>query len=119
MRDFHSFVAYVATFVRYAMVIRTVIVVNLLWIVASGVAVAKFEGLKLGDGIYFAFVTALSVGYGDIAPKTTLGRVVSINLGFVGMLFIGVVVAIATRALRDTLKRLEDADDAKDPSVGR
>ena len=69
MRDFHSFVAYVATFVRYAMVIRTVIVVNLLWIVASGVAVAKFEGLKLGDGIYFAFVTALSVGYGDIAPR--------------------------------------------------
>jgi voltage-gated potassium channel len=63
------------------------------------------EGIKLIDGIYFAFITALSVGYGDISPKTTIGKLLSVGIALMGVLFVGITVAIATRALADTLKR--------------
>jgi hypothetical protein len=63
------------------------------------------EGIKLGDAVYFAFITGLSIGYGDISPETVVGKVMSVVIGLVGMLFIGMTTAIATRALGDTAKR--------------
>ena len=92
------------TFVKYTMKVRATIVSLLLLIVLGGCAIAKVEGIKLGNAIYFAFITGLSIGYGDIAPKTGLGRVVSVAIGFVGILFVGLTVAVATRALRDTIE---------------
>ena len=35
-----------------------------------------FEEKSLGDSLWWAFVTAMTVGYGDIVPVTTAGRVV-------------------------------------------
>jgi hypothetical protein len=99
-----AFIEFVRTFVNYAMYVREAIVSLLLLIVLGGCAIAKVEGVKLGDAVYFAFITGLSIGYGDIAPKTGLGRVVSVAIGLVGMLFVGLTVAVATRALRDTVE---------------
>jgi hypothetical protein len=92
-------------FVHYAMQIREGIGALLLMLVLGGFAIAKVEGIKLGDAVYFAFITGLSIGYGDIVPKTDLGRIVSVAIGLVGVLFVGLTVAIATRALRDTAER--------------
>ena len=66
--------------------------------------------IKLGDALYFAFITGLSIGYGDIAPKTDLGRVVSVAIGLIGVLFVGLTVAVATRALRETAKHFKETD---------
>jgi voltage-gated potassium channel len=55
--------------------------------------------------VYFAFITALSIGYGDIHPETSLGKIVSVGIGLIGMLFVGCTVAVANRALRDTAER--------------
>jgi hypothetical protein len=92
-------------FVHYAMQIREGIGALLLMLVLGGFAIAKVEGIKLGDAVYFAFITGLSIGYGDIVPKTDLGRIVSVAIGLVGVLFVGLTVAIATRALRDTAEQ--------------
>ncbi|MDC0937341.1 potassium channel family protein, partial [Pirellulales bacterium] len=54
--------------------------------------------------VYFAFITGLSIGYGDIAPTTGLGRVMSVAIGLTGMIFVGLSVAVSTRALADTVK---------------
>lgn len=94
---------FVRTFVNYALAIREAIGMLLLSIVLGGCVIARVEGLKLSDAIYFAFITGLSVGYGDIVPKTGVGRLVSIAIGLIGMLFVGLTVAVATRALRDTI----------------
>jgi hypothetical protein len=92
-------------FVHYAMQLREGIAALLLMLVLGGIAIAKVEGIKLGDAVYFSFITGLSIGYGDITPKTDLGRVMSVAIGLVGVLFVGLTVAIATRALRDTAER--------------
>jgi hypothetical protein len=97
--------------VRYTFLIRHVLSVFLLLIVLGGVAIAYLESLHVGESIYFAFITGLTIGYGDIAPVTTGGRVVSVAIAFVGLLFTGLVVAIATRALADAIKHIESMRD--------
>ena len=98
------------TFMHYALEIREAFVLTLLSMVLGGCAIAKVEGIKLGDALYFAFITGLSIGYGDIAPKTDLGRVVSVAIGLIGVLFVGLTVAVATRALRETAKHFKETD---------
>jgi hypothetical protein len=53
----------------------------------------------VGESIYFAFVTALTIGYGDLAPKTFLARVLAICIGLCGVLLTALIAAVAVRAL--------------------
>lgn len=46
-----------------------------------------------GDALWWAAVTATTVGYGDIYPVTTSGRVLAFGLMLVGVSMIGVVTA--------------------------
>jgi voltage-gated potassium channel len=41
----------------------------------------------------------LTVGYGDIVATTAIGQVISVLLGLIGLVFTGLVVAMAVRAL--------------------
>ncbi|NQL66834.1 two pore domain potassium channel family protein [Streptococcus suis] len=42
-----------------------------------------------GDSLWYSFVTATTVGYGDLLVTTTLGRIISIILAIYGILFLG------------------------------
>ena len=64
-----------------------------------GVAVGMLEGWSLQESLYFAFVSGLTIGYGDLAAKTLLGRTLSILIGVCGVLFTALLAAVAVRAL--------------------
>ena len=49
-----------------------------------------------GDGIWWALVTITTVGYGDITPLTTLGRVVAGLLMLLGLGLIATITAIVS-----------------------
>ena len=100
----HAFSDFVRLFFRYALHVREVLVGLLVLLSLGGVTFSYLEDIPLGRAIYFAFITGLSIGYGDITPKTGMGCVVSIGIGMIGMIFIGMTVAIATRALADTIR---------------
>jgi voltage-gated potassium channel len=95
------FVEFIRVSARYALYVRESIMSLLLLIVLGGFTISKLESIKLGDAMYFAFITGLTIGYGDISPQTAWGRVVSVAIGLFGVLFVGLIVAIATRALAD------------------
>src|SRR5689334_12776463 len=85
---------------------------RIVWPIFSGIAllvsgcglvVAKLEGWTAGDGIYFAFITAFTIGYGDLVPTTAIARTMAVALGFVGLLFTAILAAVAVQALRVTL----------------
>jgi hypothetical protein len=76
----------------------------ILLIVAGAGLIAYAEQLPFGDALYFAFVTGLTVGYGDI------GRIISILLGLTGILFTGLVVAAAVHSLQLALKEVHGTD---------
>ena len=74
-----------------------------------------------GDGIWWALVTITTVGYGDITPLTTLGRLVAGTLMFVGLGLIATVTAIVSAKFianyvdhhtnDDVLEKLEELED--------
>jgi voltage-gated potassium channel len=101
--DFAIFLRY---FAKYLFYVRHLILALLVHIVLGGVLISYLEGLHVGESIYFSFITGLTIGYGDIEPVTTGGRVVSVWIGMIGMLFTGMTVAVATRALADTVKEI-------------
>lgn len=47
----------------------------------------------LGDAVWWSFTTMTTVGYGDHAPTTGLGRMVAVGLMLSGIALIGVVTA--------------------------
>jgi hypothetical protein len=68
-------------------------------IVALGVAAGLVEGWSLHESVYFAFVSGLTIGYGDLAPKTLIARALAVAIGICGILLTALVAAIAVKAL--------------------
>ena len=72
----HAFSDFIRLFVRYGLHVREVLFGLLVLLTMGGVTFAYVEDIPLGSAIYFALITGLSIGYGDIAPKTGMGCVV-------------------------------------------
>ena len=70
-------------------------------IVGLGLVVGLREGWSWSDSVYFAFVSGLTIGYGDLAPKTFLTRALAILIGICGVLLTALVAAVAVKALTD------------------
>ena len=66
--------SFVAGLFRGLRVVWPILSGLLLLIVALGVAAGLVEGWSLQESVYFSFVSGLTIGYGDFAPKTLLGR---------------------------------------------
>lgn len=65
-----------------------------------GVIIAAVEGWTLGQGVYFAFVTGLTIGYGDFVPRHPLTQILAVVIGFLGIILIGLVSALAVKAFQ-------------------
>lgn len=68
-------------------------------IVALGLVVGLLEGWSIQEAIYFAFVSGLTIGYGDFAPKLLLTRALAIVIGACGIVVTALIAAIAVKAL--------------------
>jgi voltage-gated potassium channel len=73
-------------------------------VILDAIVIALVEGISIGNSMYFSFITAFTIGYGDITPITIIGRVLAILMGLLGIIFTGLVVAVATRALVRTIE---------------
>ena len=90
--------------------LKSVFIALLLLIAAGAVLITYTEQLPFGDALYFAFVTGLTVGYGDIVAATAVGRTVSIFLGIIGIMFTGLVVAVAVHSVQIAMKDVHGTD---------
>lgn len=59
---------------------------------------------SIPTSMYWAIVTMATVGYGDISPQTTLGRIVTSILILIGYSIIAVPTGIYTAELADSLR---------------
>jgi len=93
--------------VKYAAILTAVV------IVAGGYAFASAENTTTGTGMWWAIVTATTVGYGDVSPHTETGRGVGAVVMIIGTGFVALLTAAAAqRFLAAEIQR--DVDVAVD-----
>ena len=85
--------------------VRAVILALLALVVVDAAAIAHVEKMAFGDALYFAFVTGLTIGYGDIVMHTPVGRLIALLIALVGILFSGLIVAVAVHAVRESIEK--------------
>jgi voltage-gated potassium channel len=85
---------------HYLWVVWPVLFAILAWQLTFGFLIAWIERWSLGDGVYFTFVTGLTIGYGDLVPHQPLSRFLALVVGFFGTVLTGLFAAIAVKALQ-------------------
>jgi voltage-gated potassium channel len=63
-----------------------------------GQIVGKKEGWLPFDTFYWSFITATTVGYGDIRPLKRSSRILSVVIALIGLTLSGIIVAVAVHA---------------------
>ncbi|HEY1468529.1 MAG TPA: potassium channel family protein [Candidatus Acidoferrum sp.] len=63
-----------------------------------GQIVGKKEGWTRFDSFYWSFITATTVGYGDIHPMKRGSRIISVVIALVGFTLTGIFVAVAVHS---------------------
>lgn len=83
---------------------RTLILSYSLLIVVSGILYRIFEKVSVGDAVWWAVVTASTVGYGDISPESWQARIVAaILISTMVLLVIPLITAhFASKLIVDT-----------------
>lgn len=78
-------------------------------IIVLGQTVCRLEKWKKFDGLYWSFITATTVGYGDIRPLKQASKALSVFIALVGMMFTGIVIAITLNTTSVALEKHGDA----------
>ncbi|WP_299872553.1 potassium channel family protein [uncultured Cocleimonas sp.] len=73
-------------------------------IAVLGLVVGKKEGWTNFDAIYWAFITALTVGYGDLRPTKKSSRIFALLISVIGIMLFGIVVAITVNTFGSSLQ---------------
>ena len=81
------------------LLISLAVVISLL-----GQIVGRLESWNHLDALYWAFITATTVGYGDIRPMGRLSKGLSVLIALVGMIFTGIMVALAVNGVSYAFK---------------
>jgi voltage-gated potassium channel len=110
---------------KYSLLI-TIVLISL-----GAVGISQFENMKFTDAIWWAFVTATTVGYGDISPSTSLGRLTAVILMITGIGLIGSLTSTITsyffskeqkkspknEIIYNIQKQIENIDDLTDEDI--
>lgn len=75
---------------------KYVLVLSVGAILVSAVAMMYVEGMNFVDALWWSFVTATTVGYGDLSPSSGAGRIIAAILMIVGIGLIGSLTSSIT-----------------------
>jgi hypothetical protein len=81
--------------------LRALLVLYVVLLAMGTVFYARFEGWTILDSLYFCVVTLATVGFGDLAPRTPMGRGFTIVYVMIGTgVFVGIAAEFAVLMVR-------------------
>ena len=89
---------YLHYFVQHLVFTAPILILLTLIIAFMGLVVGRLESWSHFDAVYWAFITASTVGYGDFRPLKRFSKILSILIALVGVTFTGILVALAINA---------------------
>jgi voltage-gated potassium channel len=79
---------------------RSLVFLVLVTLVGGTVFYSTIEGWSVVDALYFSVTTLTTVGLGDLAPKTTIGKIFTVIYIFAGLsIIIGFIETVAKETL--------------------
>ena len=94
-------VDFISLFARGLYLAAPLLVALVSVIVMAGQVVRRYESWSRFDALYWSFITATTIGYGDLRPTRRVSKALSVLIGIVGLVLTGIMVAIALRAATD------------------
>ncbi len=85
----------------------------ILVIVLIGQIVGRRETWRRSDALYWCFITATTVGYGDFRPSKGLSKALSVVIALTGLVFTGIVVSIAIYAASHAFSKHVDSPEVR------
>ena len=92
---------YARAFVRGLIVVWPILSGLLVTVAVIGAVVGLIEDWGVWRGIYFGYVTALTIGYGDLVPTHVVTQVLALAAGFSGIATTALIAAMAVRAFQE------------------
>jgi voltage-gated potassium channel len=77
-------------------------------VISNGQPDSFSEPLNRTDALYFTVTVFATVGFGDIAPRTDLARIVTMVQMITGLIAVGLLGKIVFAAMQKALRRQED-----------
>ena len=96
-------------------------VVTVILTVASGVAIWLVDQSysSLGEGMWWAVQTLTTVGYGDVVPESTAGKLIATLVMLNGIALLTVVTAAVTATLIDQVRGARGRDEPEEQAIAR
>ena len=73
-------------------------------IIVLGQIAGRVERWSPWSTLYWSFITATTVGYGDIRPASRIARFLAVIIALFGLILFGMVVAIAVQATTEAAR---------------
>jgi hypothetical protein len=85
---------------------RSLVVLVLVTLLGGTIFYSLEEGWSVVDAFYFSVTTLTTVGLGDLAPETTLGKLFTVVYIFAG---IGIILGFIDTVAKETLRQQRGA----------
>lgn len=95
-------------------ILAPVIALLVMIIMVLGQIADRFEDWTPASALYWSFITATTVGYGDIRPACRAARILAVIIALNGLIQFGVIASVAVYATNEAMRLHGDLSEYRE-----